>query len=306
MTSVVSSTTEQLLAWCASELGPVEPVQDCGKSHPGVPVVTRRLRSGSDYCYLKTHRDTSCWEAEVHAYEQWAAAFGDFAPRLLAVREDEPRAIVVSSLPGTCLEDVELTELQEQAVWRDAGRAVSRLHSLAVGDYFGPCRRDGSPAGETVTDARQFVSTHLQCAAERGRQMGYLSEQELDVVHSAMGLVPAFRGEVPVPCHRDYCPANWLVGEDGVWTGAIDFEFSQWDVRATDFTRYPAWDWVDRPGLVAAFFDGYGELTPVQEQQRLVAHVRYALTAVVWGEDNEYHGFADEGRNALKHLGTML
>ena len=38
----------------------------------------------------------------------------------------------------------------------------------------------------------------------------------------------------------------------------------------------------------------------------LADHGRYALTAIVWGEDNEYHGFAEEGRNALKHLGTML
>ncbi|RMD60325.1 hypothetical protein D6833_09905, partial [Candidatus Parcubacteria bacterium] len=58
--------------------------------------------------------------------------------------------------------------------------------------------------------------------------------------------------------------------------------------------------------LMAAFFKGYGDLTPAQEQQRLVSHVRYALVAVVWGEDNEYHGFAEEGRKALRHLAGLL
>ena len=80
----------------------------------------------------------------------------------------------------------------------------------------------------------------------------------------------------------------------------------EWNVRATDFTRYPDWDWIVRPDLVEAFFEGYGRLTPEEEQQRLVAHVRYALTAVVWGRANEYHGFAEEGRNALRHLGKLL
>jgi len=136
--------------------------------------------------------------------------------------------------------------------------------------------------------------------------MGYLSTDELAVVDAALELVPAFEGEPPVPCHRDYYPANWIVGNDGTWAGVIDFEFSQWDVRAADFTRYPDWDWVDRPDLVAAFFEGYGALTPAQEHQRSVCLVRYALVAIVWGEDSGYHGFAKEGHTALKHLAKVL
>ena len=117
MMAELRETTDQLLAWCASEFGPVEPVSECGKSHPGKPVVTRRLRLGSDYCYLKTHREASYWEAEVHGYEQWATAFGGHAPRLLAVREDEPQAIVVSALAGRSMENIHLSSAQQQAAW---------------------------------------------------------------------------------------------------------------------------------------------------------------------------------------------
>ena len=82
----------------------------------------------------------------------------------------------------------------------------------------------------------------------------------------------AFAGERPVPCHRDYGPANWLVTDDGVWAGVIDFEFAYWDVRVADFSRYPDWEWIHRPNLLDAFFDGYGRrLTPKEEQQRLRA-----------------------------------
>jgi len=307
MTADIDNTMDQLVAWCASELGPVELITQCGKSHPGESVLMRRLRSGSGECYLKTHERTSDWEAEVHAYEQWTAAFGTHVPRLLAVREDEPRAIVVSALDGKCLEDIKLTPSQERAAWRDAGRAVTCLHDCAVGDFFGPCNRDGSPrSNASSANAREFISAQLRDRRDRGRRMGYLSADELAVVDAALELVPAFEGEPPVPCHRDYYPANGIVASDGTWVGVIDFEFSQWDVRAADFTRYPDWNWIGRPDLVAAFFEGYGALTPTQEQQRSVCLVRYALVAIAWGEDNEYHGFAREGHTALKHLANVL
>jgi Ser/Thr protein kinase RdoA (MazF antagonist) len=105
----------------------------------------------------------------------------------------------------------------------------------------------------------------------------------------------------------DYGPANWLVSDEGVWTGVIDFEFAYWDVRVTDFTRYPEWQWIERPDLIEAFFEGYGRaFTPQEEQQRLVSHAQFALSAVVWGLESAYYGFAAEGHQALKRLGELL
>jgi len=307
MRSNGDSEEEELLKWCASVLGSLEVVSDHSQPRPGGLSATRRLRTASGYCYVKTHRGRSYWESEVHAYGQWASAFGGFAPRLLAVRDEEPLALIVSEQPGKPLAEAELSASQQRAVWRAAGGALAALHDLAVGEYFGPCRRDGTPAGTAVYDARQHVSTHLEEPLQRGVRAGYLSDEEVGVVRAARGLVASFEAERPVPCHRDYCPDNWLVTGDGVWTGVVDFEFARWDVRVSDFTRYPDWDWIGRPDLVEAFFGGYGRsLTPEQQQQRLVAHVQYALTAVVWGSDNSYHGFAEEGRQALKHLDKLL
>jgi Ser/Thr protein kinase RdoA (MazF antagonist) len=134
-----------------------------------------------------------------------------------------------------------------------------------------------------------------------------LTGEELTVVNAAIERLPVFAGERPVPCHRDYGPANWLVTPDGVWTGVIDYEFSHWDVRTADFARYPNWEWIDRPELIDAFFDGYGRtFTPDEDQQILVAKVLYALGAVVWGMENSYFGFAAEGRRALHSLEKRL
>ncbi len=297
----------EVLAWCASVLGPLEVMSDASREHPGQRAAAHRLHTSSGGCYVKIHRDRSHWENEVHAYEQWAPAFGDFAPRLLAVRAAEPLALVISELPGRVLEEVQLTPSQGCAVWRSAGQALAALHNLAVGEYFGFCRRDGACAGTPVGDARQFVSGLIEEQVHIGLQGGYLSQDELALVRAALELLPAFAGERPAPCHRDYCPANWLVSPTGAWTGVIDFEFAGWDVRASDFSRYPNWDWIDRPDLAEAFFEGYGRLfTPREEQQRLLAHTLYALVAVVWGMENSYFGFAADGRQAFKHLRKLL
>lgn len=297
------SKVEQVLSWCASVLGPIEVESDRSESHPGDRAAACRLRTPSGYCYVKTYRDPSHWECEVHGYERWAPAFRGFAPRLLAVRDEEPLALVVSELPGEILEGVGLPAAQERAVWRAAGQALVGLHDLAVGEWFGPCRRDGTCAGTPIYDAREHVSADLDGWVDRGIRTGCLGDDELAIVRAARGIVPAFEGERPVPCHRDYCPANWLVVEGSVWAGVIDFEFARWDVRVADLTRYPDWEWIRRPDLVEAFFEGYGRsFTPKEEQQRLVAHVQYALSAIVWGEESSYHGFAEEGRQALKRL----
>lgn len=307
MKSTNDARAEELLKWCASVLGPVEVASDHSKSHPGELAATWRLRMGSGCCYLKTHRAPSYWEAEVHAYERWTSAFGCFAPRLLAVREEEPRALVVAELPGKCLEDTQLPVAQKRAVWHAAGQSLAALHNLAAGEYFGPCRRDGTPAEHPICDPEQHVSSCLEDRLDRGVRVGCLSDEELAIVRAALDLVPSFEGEPPVPCHRDYCPANWLVTGDGVWAGVADFEFARWDVRVTDFARYPDWDWISHPDLAEAFFAGYGRsFGPKDEQQRLVAHVQYALDAIVWGSDNAYHGFAKDGRQALQHLGKLL
>lgn len=299
----------EVLDWCASELGPVEIVSDTTRQHAGLRAAAHRLRTSSGDCYVKTHRVRSQWESEVHAYEQWAPALGDLAPRLLAVRAEEPLALVISELPGTVLEEIQstLSREQERAAWQAAGQALAALHNLAVGEYFGACRRDGACAGIPVRDARQYIAESIAQTTQGGIKGGYLGQDELSIVRAACALLPAFEGELPVPCHGDYCPPNWVINPQGVWAGVIDFERASWDVRVADFTRYPSWDWIERPDLAEAFFEGYGRtFTPREEQQRLLAHTQYSLSAVVWGMENSYFGFAADGRQALKHLGKLL
>ena len=296
---------QAILTWCASILGPCEIVSGDGRYHGRTTVW--RLRAAAGYAYAKIHRERSYWANEVHGYEQWAGAFGDRAPRLLAVRDEEPLALIVTELSGTQMEQAQLAPAQELAIWRAAGRALVALHDLDVGDCFGPCLRSGDCAPPRITDAQAYVSSEFDRWTQRGLDAECLSAEDLAIVRAASRLIPSYCGECPTSCHRDYGPANWLVDGDGTWAGVIDFEFAYWDVRVSDFCRYPDFEWVNRPELLDAFFDGYGRpLTPREEEQCLVGHALYALGAVVWGHEHEYLDYAGDGRNALEHLGRLL
>jgi aminoglycoside phosphotransferase len=298
---------DEALDWCTSVLGPVEVMCDYSKPHGGHESSTRRLRAPLGFCYLKVHQSRTHWHNEVHAYERWARAFGDFAPRLLAARDEAPLALLVSELPGQIVENTRLTPSQEQAVWRAAGAALVALHDLGPGECFGPCLRDGTWADAFPQDAREYVSKRFKSQIERAIHTGYINNDELATLQAAYDLIPGFEGERPLPCHRDYCAANWLISQEGTWAGIIDFEFAYWDVRVADFSRDPNWSWIHRPDLVDAFFEGYGRsLTRLEEQQLLVAHAEYALDAILWGHDHAFYGFEQEGRASLIHLASLL
>lgn len=295
----------ELLAWCATAVGPCEPVDTDVRFHGRTSVL--KLKAAPGFCYLKVHRERATWDPEVHAYENWAQAFGDKAPRLLAVREQEPGALLLAELPGEVIADRPIPDAHLSRAWQEAGRALAGLHAFGIGEHFGPCRRDGTMAGPRVRDAEEYVSSRLAADAERAERSEFLDAAEMGIIRGAQKLVGAYEGERSVPCHRDYGPDNWLIAAADRWTGVIDFEMSAWDVRVADFSRYPRWEWMLRPDLVDAFFDGYGRtLTAAEQEQLLVAHVQYALSAILWGHEHEYHGFVREGHDALATIARQL
>jgi aminoglycoside phosphotransferase (APT) family kinase protein len=223
---------------------------------------------------------------------------------MLAVRDEPPPTILTTRLPGRAAADASLSAKQERDVWRMAGRTLATLHSLPPSGSFGPCNRYGAPTGTPTNDAVTYLTGEFDGWIERGERARCLDAPEKAFVLSIRDLASVFAGERPTPCHRDWCPENWIV-DDGAWLGAVDWEFAHPDVRAADVSRHPSWEWVHRPDLVEALDEGYGGiLPPVDPVQRRVAQTLYALTAVVWGRETGYAGFVHEGHEALSHLVT--
>lgn len=268
-----------------------------------------RLRRARDNgpVYLKSHRQAGKWEGEVHAYEcGWASSFGDYAPRLLAAREEEPRAVLLTELPGAPMEQATLSLQQESAAWEAAGRALASLHAL-TNDWFGACHRDGAPQGTAETDPARFVLTSLEDGIKRCLRVGVLSPGEETFVRArlATGVDAAFAGEKAVPCHRDYTPRNWLVTQnDGIWRGVIDFEHTRWDVRARDLCRWWDREFLERPDLVRAFFAGYAGGPPNEglTAQIWVMRLANALNGIGWSVEHDDQPFLSLNRAALARL----
>jgi len=293
-----------ILEWCSSIIGPCEIKTKDRSLHQRSSVL--RLQAKDKSFYLKLHKDPFYWAAEIHAYEQWVAAFGSLAPRLVALHEQEPLAVLITELPGRKMMGVQLTPHQERVAWHSAGEALLRLHTYAVGTFFGPCRRDGSCLDEPVSDPVAYLEAEFERLVASGRRANLLTQREAALVQAVRSDLGIFAGQRPVPCHRDYGPDNWLVTPEGTWAGLIDFEFSRWDLRMTDFSRYPNWEWMHRPDLLSAFFEGYGRsLTLAEQEQCLVTRTLYALGAVVWGNEYAFYGFEAEGRQALEHIAGL-
>ena len=109
------------------------------------------------------------------------------------------------------------------------------LHNIGQHDYTG----DGGDTEVIAQNAREYVAGRFKSQIARAIHGEHVDEDELATIQAAFDLMPAHEGEHLCPCHRDYCAANWLVGENGAWTGVIDFEFAHWDwdVRVADFSK---------------------------------------------------------------------
>ena len=105
-----------LADWCRAIFGPYELCSDQTREHPDGCNGVYRLRTADGCYYLKTLADRADWEAEVHAYERWAPAFQGRAPELVAVRDQEPLALIITELPGRILDERTLSAAQERAV----------------------------------------------------------------------------------------------------------------------------------------------------------------------------------------------
>ncbi len=266
-----------------------------------------RLSAAGKFVYLKAYRRVAKWDMEAHAYERWTVALAGQAPRLIAVLEPPVPAVLIAELPGIPLDQTALPTTLEQAAWRAAGAALARWHALPRGAWFGPPRRDGSPAvAPPETDPVALVASSLEDWLARAVAGNLLGPTEIETARRALAASASlFAGETPAACHGDYRPRNWLVGPDGEWRGVIDFEHARWDLKASDLGYW--WDrggWSERPDLRAAFLAGYGRLTRRERQQIRVVRILGALGRINWGQASGDWRTLERGRKVLRQLAS--
>lgn len=292
-----------LAVWCETVIGGFVVLGNC--SHPHGESQVWRLQSessGATY-YLKAHRRDGKKEREIWAYKQAAPLFDSFAPRLVAVRDDTPSALLLSALPGEPMERVSLTLEQERNAWEKAGEILFRFHSI-TSPWFGRPDRNGEPMEGTHADAETFWQSRLTDWIDRAERGKYLSPDEIAFARDHAQDMIAFRDEPAVATHHDYTPRNWIVSpETGEWLGAIDFEHTCFDVRVADFKLHQDRFFDNRPDLKEAFFTGYGVLlTQRQEAQLQIMHLHQGVSGVVWSREHNDVDFEASNHAILDRL----
>ena len=87
-----------LVALVESTCGAVAAWRETSWDHAESEVWEARLASGRRV-FVKCHRQTGKFAQERDAYEHWAPAVLE-CPALLAVRSQDPRALVLEAVPG--------------------------------------------------------------------------------------------------------------------------------------------------------------------------------------------------------------
>lgn len=253
----------------------------------GESQIWEATNAASERAYLKSHRQNTKFQQELHAYRHWCPQLAGHVPQLLAVREEEPHGLLLSALPGTPLENLQLDSVSEQEAHHQAGQLLARLHRQ-------PATNDARPTPDEAYAKR--------LAAWKPRAQDIVDDNAIAWVSERLQeALPLLRELNRVPCHRDYTPRNWLWHE-GTLT-LIDFEHSKPDLWFLDIERLWRDTWLTKPNLREAFLAGYGrELTRDEEAllERLAA--LSALTTIVWAREHNDQTFEEQGRNTLNRL----
>lgn len=313
-------------------IGPVAEVRFCREPHLTNRVWRVRGAQGVQSIFVKQYTHPRSFRQEQNAYVQWCSHLSPHTPRLLRVCDEPPfYALFLSDLSGQSALDLSCSEIEEEAIWRQAGAFLRQLHDLPF--------KDTDPLSpEQALEQR--------CAAWMKRAKGLFPEEFLvriqtDVRNASTGI--SLRR---VPSHRDFSPRNWQVQHaadfydapvsssgltplvqpqatnrpaDGVLLGVpvfggkerdpcnvrvafFDFEHARPDIRELDFHKTYALCREHRESLFRAMLHGYG--LDAQEALRTETFLRqtlgfYGLATVVWGCEHEDADFEALGRYVL-------
>lgn len=243
--------------------------------------VARITSASGDELVIKQHSDRLRHDREVYAYRHWTAVLGSSAPSLIAV-DNTAMIIITTAMPGRLPGPGDLTP----PVYHQAGALLRRFH-------------DAAPPSDL-----SWFRTWLQDRASHwtSRAAPLLSAADERIIGSHLEALR--QADIPHggPCHLDFQPRNWLIGDSGE-VSLLDYEHARTDLPARDFVRLRFRIWTEHPHLRDAFLDGYGrQLSPAEDQ--LIWHLGAidTLTALARGYENADPELTAAGRNTLRQL----
>lgn len=247
--------------------------------------------------YLKRHEHPRHYAAEVLALTEWAPRLVDgdwWSAPVVVARDDALGAVIMTELPGTMFDEIEMAPEERIEVFRLAGRLAAMVHTLEV---------DPHKAGKAQTYSGEMIGAFQKFAAP------YLEKETLDWFTHVCGDSEIFAGLSPLPTHSDYSPRNWVIDRsaNGLRLGLIDWERARPGYWLEDVFRMVADHWRHEPAMRPAFYQGYGRFPSAREEHQLkqIALVN-AVGAVPWAAEHGDADFAEFGRRTISWLRSEL
>ena len=238
--------------------------------------------------FLKSHRKSANYSAELAAYQMVVPHLRGRAPSLVAF-DDEHQLLVLTAVRGTRV-DILDDERDYLAAHGLAGEVLSWFHAAApiesIEDWADrqQHRLDEWLARDTLRvvrrDERAFVSSMVRAISH---------SENVDLVWA----------------HRDWRPRNWIY--DGIVVYAIDFEHSRQDHWTADVSQLYFSEWTGRRDLAEAFFAGYGRSLSPSDWEKLTALAAIScLVTIIWSLHDGAEDIAANARQSLANLRRIV
>jgi hypothetical protein len=256
--------------------------------------------------FVKVHNRLSRWNPEVYAYKNWTPLLSPYAPTLLhTFNDDSSFGIITSPLKGRTVNEYQINDTEKLVkIYYSAGEQLKKLHNTFKGTYFGIPSIDGLPfEKKVVTDPTYYIMSSLERILKLGFDKQLFDNSDKHLVEWCINKCDTFKSCVPVPTNWDFSQNNWLVDENGMFTGLIDFENMLWGIDVDSFgviiERYT----YDKPHLRDSFYKGYGlESNPEKQLQIFIVSVKMAISDIYNGVTNSHERFLTCGRRLITEL----
>lgn len=274
--------------WVEHVLGAPVSLHELG--HRGTEAQVWRVHRSEELCaYLKVHRVEHKWRREGMVLS--ALARGPQAatvPTILA-QHREHQAVLLTPMRGQPADTLVLSDSQRRQLHNALGRFRAALDTVPIDPA------DPLPLADAI--ARRHASWCARARKSLDASRLSRAEQQFDP--------SVFADCTRVWCHRDLAPYNCIVDTQGsaLRVAVIDFGQARPDIGLVDVLTLMHSEWVDRPPLADAFWEGYGQrpTAQVHEQLRQLSIVHGVATAA-WGDKHGDAGFSALGRKILDRV----
>ncbi|WP_320536749.1 aminoglycoside phosphotransferase family protein [Pseudarthrobacter sp. IC2-21] len=275
--------TEEQARLLAAWLGSFSVVRDYSWPLQDTTVLHVRTVSGEELI-VKASTTSHHIRREIAAHGATPAAAGGthLTGRVPDLRHASAEAgiPVTGFLPGTLVEGTPAEDDPE--TYRQAGSLLARIHR---------------PAGESRHYAKALTAktwSWLDCAR------GLVPEGQLTSLAQELGALRPGAVQL-VSTHGDYQPRNWLYDHGQI--KVIDFGRADARPWVHDLVRLSHQQFVGRPGLEAAFYDGLGKtMGPEDADLWRLENLNQAVGTVVWANQVGDGAFEQSGRTMVARV----